>query len=100
MIEMGYFTLGPEAVALTEDVYAYGWVREFDWMSWSHTAEGRRMLHDPAVLEDANEEDLAMVLTVCMREAHWGAEALNDRFRDGVLTRVLERAATLLRLRN
>ena len=100
VIEVGYFTLGPEAVALTEDVYAYGWVRDFDWMSWSLTGEGHRMLQDPAALEDASDDDLARVLTVCMREAYWGAEALNDRFRAGVLTRVIERAAALLRLRN
>ncbi|WP_286159129.1 DUF6508 domain-containing protein [Methylobacterium sp. Leaf456] len=95
--EMGYFSLGPEAAAFMADVYAYGWVRDFDWMSWSHTLEGRCLLHDPTALEAANEEGLARVLTVCMRQAHWGSEDLDDRFREGLLTRLMERAATLCR---
>lgn len=99
MIEMGYFTLGPEAVAFIGDVYAYGWVRDFDWMTWSRTAQGGRLLQDPVALANADEDDFARVLTVCMREAHWGPEALNDRFREGLLTRVLERAAALFHQR-
>ncbi|MFG5120490.1 DUF6508 domain-containing protein [Methylorubrum sp. POS3] len=98
--EMGYFSLGPEAAAFIDDVYAYGWVRDFDWMSWLHTLEGQYLLHDPAALEAANEERLARVLTVCMREAHWGSEALDYRFREGLLTRLMERARALLRSRN
>lgn len=100
VIETGYFSLGLEAVAFMGDVYAYGWVRDFDWMSWSHTVEGRCLLHDPSALESANEEGLARVLTVCMREAHWGSEALDYHFREGLLTRVMERARALLRSRN
>lgn len=100
VIVMGHFVLGPEAVAFMDDVYAYGWVRDFDWMSWSHTAEGRRLLHDPVAMESADEERLARVLTVCMRQAHWGSEALDDRAREGLLTRLMERAATLCRSRN
>lgn len=94
--EMGYFSLSPEAVAFMADVYAFGWVRDFDWMNWSHTLEGRCLLHDPTALEAANEEGLARVLTLCMREAHWGSEALDHRFREGLLTRVMERAGSLL----
>lgn len=82
------------------DVYAYGWVRDFDWMSWSHTLEGRYLLHDPTALEAADEEGLARVLTVCMREAHWGSEALDYRFREGLLTGVMKRARVLLSLRS
>ncbi|ARO55865.1 hypothetical protein B2G69_18140 [Methylorubrum zatmanii] len=100
VIVMGHFSLGPEAVAFMDDIYAYGWVRDFDWMGWSHTPEGQRMLHDPSALENADEDDLAQVLTVCMREAHWGPEALHTRFREGLLPRLMERAATLSRSRN
>ena len=92
---MGYFSLGPKGSALIGDAHAYGWVREFDWMTWSSTPEGDRLLGDPSALSGADEDALARVLTVCMREAHWGPEALDGRFREGLLTRVVARAAEL-----
>lgn len=100
MTEMGHYTLGPEAVAFMSDVHAYGWVRDFNWMEWSQTAEGQRMLHELFGLENADEEGITRVLTVCMREAHWGSQALEQRFNEGLLVRIIERAATLLYLRN
>lgn len=100
VIETGYFTLGPEAVAFQSDACAYGWVREFDWMKWSQTPEGQHRLRDPVGLTDASDEDLARVLTVCMRGAHWGPSALDAQFREGLLTRIVERATALLDLRN
>lgn len=100
VIEIGYFSLGPEAVAFQRDAYAYGWVRNFDWIEWSQSTEGQRRLRDPAGLDETDEEDLARVLTVCMRNAHWGPSSLDAQFREGLLTRIAERAMVLLDLRN
>ena len=95
LIVMGYFSLGPEGSALMGDAYAYGWVRQFAWMEWSSIPEGERLLRDPSALAGADEDALARVITVCMREAHWGPEALDGRFREGLLTRIVHRAAEL-----
>lgn len=95
VIVMGYFSLSDEAGALVRDAYDFGWVRGFDWMDWSQTPEGVYLLEDPCALIEADREDLARVVTVCMRSAHWGSKALADYYRSGLLLRILERASVL-----
>lgn len=96
VIHIGYFTLSNEAGALMRDAYDFGWVRGFEWMSWSQTLEGVYLLEDPCALIEADRGDLARVLTVCCRSAHWGSEALEDFHSSGLLVRILERASVLL----
>lgn len=96
VIHVGYFTLSNEAGAFMGDAYDFGWVRDFTWMDWSRTPEGIYLLEAPNGLNAANRDDLARVITVCMRSAHWGSEALEDYHRSGLLVRILERASVLL----
>ncbi len=95
VIQIGYFSLFREAEALMRDAYAYVWVRDFDWLTWSETPEGAYLLEDPCALIEAERDDLARVVTVCMRSAHWGSEALEGYHQSGLLVRILERAAVL-----
>jgi hypothetical protein len=93
---MGYFTIGPEAHAFMVGAYEHGWVREFDWPGWLGTPEAGRLLSDPATLAAADQDDLARTLTVCLRQDRFIEGGLNGWFEDGLLTRILQRAAVLL----
>lgn len=94
MMVMGYFTLSPEAQAFLED--AYGWVRDFDWTAWTKTPEADRLLDDPAAVAAADQDDLARMLTVLLRQDRFIEGSLNTSFESGFLTRILDRAAGLL----
>lgn len=96
VIHVGYFTLSDEAGAFMGDAYDFGWVRDFAWMDWSRTPESIYLLEAPNGLNAADRDDLARVITVCMRSAHWGSEALEDFHSSGLLVRILERASVLL----
>jgi Family of unknown function (DUF6508) len=71
-------------------------VREFDWPAWLGTPEADRLLSGPATLAVANQDDLARTLTVCLRQDRFMEGGLNGWFENGLLTRILQRAAVLL----
>jgi ADP-ribosyl-[dinitrogen reductase] hydrolase len=96
MIELGYTSYGEQAERFVQAAYHYGWVRRVDWMAWQNTEEGRRLLNDPAALESADEDDLARVLTTCLREERFCEGALAGAFESGLISRVLRRAEQLL----
>ena len=52
---------------------------------------------DARALAQATPEQLARLLTVCVREDRFCEGALESAFESGLLTRILERAAVLLR---
>ena len=95
-IEAGWFSMSEPGQAFVKDAYAHGWVIEFDWSKWAMTDEGQLLLHSPKAIAEASEEDLARVLTVCLRADRWSEGSLNADFERGLLTRILERAAALL----
>ena len=41
---MGYFTMGPEALAWMKGAYEHGWVREFDWGEWQQSTHSSRTI--------------------------------------------------------
>src|SRR5262249_48969001 len=78
--------------------YVLGWVmRDFDWPTWKQTPEAQTLRDDVKALEQATPEQLARLLTVCIRQDRLCEGALEAAFESGLLTRILERAAVILR---
>jgi uncharacterized protein DUF6508 len=76
-------SLSAEAYAFEQAAYAFGWVEweKFDWPQWKGTAEAKQLRDDPGVLARATPEQLAKLLTVCIRQ---------DRFSEGTLQAAFE----------
>jgi hypothetical protein len=95
-MQMPYYSLSEAGMAFYKAVYALGWVVDFDWPEWGRTPEGERLLGDPAVLAEASVEDLARVITTCIRRDRFCEGALAGDFKEGRLLAILRRAAALL----
>jgi hypothetical protein len=76
--------------------YAYGWVRMVWWMEWCKTPRGKALLEDRGALATANEDDLAAILTTCIRADRFSDGALDAVFKNGLILRVVTRAKELL----
>ena len=88
--------LGEEAEEFYKVVYDYGWVRAFDWSTWGRSEDGQRLLNDPDALAQANEDDLAKVITVCIRADRFSEGYLAGCYESGLLGRVVARTDVLL----
>lgn len=97
-VTMGWISLGEEAQEFYKVVYDYGWIRAFNWSEWGQSAEGERLLNDPDALAQANEDDLARILTVCIRADRFSEGYLAGSYESGLLGRVVARADVLLGL--
>ena len=100
-VEDGVITLDgsaltPDAQRFYEMAYEYGWVRPLDWSAWWGTADGQRLINDPAVMATATADDLAWVLTTCIRADRFCDGYLENAFDAGLITRVATRAEALL----
>ena len=93
---LGWTELGVEAGRFYRMVYDYGWVRRLDWMAWRDTEAGRRLMHDVNAMAQATEDDLARVLTTCVRADRFCEGYLADAFEAGLIGRVVLRAGRLL----
>jgi hypothetical protein len=92
-----YFSLSEEAAAFEQKAYELGWVmHDFDWGTWKQTPEAISLRDDAQALEQATPEQLARLLTVCIRQDRFCEGALEGAFQSGLLTRILERAAVIL----
>jgi len=78
--------------------YKFGWVLwgEFDWAEWMKTQEAQRLRDDREALSRATPDQLARLLTVLIRQDRFVEGALQSAFESGLLTRILERAASIL----
>lgn len=95
----GYFTLSDVADSFFDAVHEPGWVTAgFDWEEWSLTPEAERLRHDPQALASATAEDLARLITVCIRSDRFAQGALNSHFESGLLPRILQRAERVVTL--
>jgi len=94
--QMPFFALGETASALHELCYKDAWVLSgFDWSEWMQSPEATTIRDDPGVLAAANAEQLAMLLTVLMRQMRFCEGSLADAFETGLLTGILRRAKAL-----
>jgi len=93
---MGYYDLSPTAIEFIEAAYHLGWVvAGFDWGSWQHTDEGRRLLRDPESVQRADPDQLASLLTVLIRADRFVDGELGHAYASGLLTAILRRADEL-----
>src|SRR5262245_26348819 len=93
-----YFSLSEMAWSFEQTAYDLGWVLcDFDWPTWKQTSEAQTLRDDVQALAQATPEQLARLLTVCIRQDRLCEGALEAAFKSGLLTRILERAAVILR---
>ena len=95
VIEMGWTSYGPEAQAFMKDAYDYGWVQSTNWTGWMQTEGAQRLSQDPARMAVATIEDLAKVLTVCLRRDRFMEGSLAADFESGLIIRIVKRAEEL-----
>jgi Family of unknown function (DUF6508) len=92
-----YFSLSEGAWSFEQKAYDLGWVMlDFDWPTWKQTPEAETLRDDVQALAQATPEQLARLLTVCIRQDRFWEGALEGAFKSGLLTRILERAADVL----
>lgn len=92
-----YVTLSEDAAAFVQACYDFGWVvSQFDWGDWQGGKEARDLCSDASALAQASPEQLACLLTTCIRQDRFSEGALKSSFESGLLIRILTRAATIL----
>jgi hypothetical protein len=79
-----------------QTAYDYGWVRTLQWSEWRATERGRYLMQNPKAMAEANEDDLACVITTCLRADRFCDGYLAEAFEAGLITRVVGRAEQLL----
>ena len=91
------FCLSPPAESFLRAAYGYGWVVSgFNWFAWAESSEASSLRDGPEGLRSAAPEQLAYLLTVCVRQDSIDDGVLLSAFEGGLLTRILERAAVIL----
>lgn len=93
---LGWTSLGVEAGRFYQMVYDYGWVCRLEWAAWRDTEAGGRLMHDPDAMAQATEDDLARVLTTCVRVDRFCEGYLADAFDAGLIGCAVLRAEQLL----
>jgi len=92
-----YAAYSPETKLFVQSAYKFGWVSpEFDWGDWMLTEEAAQLREHPEALSKATPDQLARLLTVLIRQDRFVEGALQSAFESGLLTRILERAASIL----
>ena len=94
---MPYFESGPTAEAFTLAVARGSWVIVgFDWMTWLQTDEGQALRDRREALVEAGADELAKLLTAIVRSDRFVEGSMSGAIESGLLTRIAQRAATLL----
>ena len=97
VITLPHFSLSDLAESFVQKAYELGWVMpDFDWGTWKETPEAQSLRDDDQTLSKATPEQLACLLTVCIRQDRFSEGELEAAFRSGLLTRILERAVVIL----
>ena len=95
-IHLGGYTFTEDGLRFCKTLCEYDWIREFDWVCWRDTERGRALLHDRAVLMQANADELAQVLTTCVRADRFSDGYLAPAYDSGLIGCVIARAGQLL----
>jgi len=97
VIHMPYYVFGPTADAVRAAIGRGGWIiTGFDWITWLRTEEGAALRDRPEALAAATVDDLARLLTAIVRSDRFVEGSLAGAFESGLLSRIAQRAATLL----
>ena len=76
--------------------YDLGWVRSLPWSEWRDTPCGHVLMQDPAAMAGATLDELACVLTTCIRADRFCDGYLADAFTAGLIGQVVLQAKKLL----
>ncbi len=96
VVTMAWFALSQQAAAFVAAAYAGHWIRpEIRWSQWIGRAAGQRLWKDPAALADADEGEVAHLLTALIRGDRFNEGLLAAAHADGTLRRLLARVAEL-----
>ena len=94
---MPYTAHSDVVTAFVDMLYETGWVLpNFDWPQWAQTEEASGLRDDECALSLATSDQLAKLLTVCVRQDRFMEGALLDAFESGLTLRIILRAAELL----
>ena len=90
------FLLNAETERFVADCYAHGWVLAgFDWAAWAQSPEAQTLRDEPTALARADEQQLARLLTVAIRQERFVEGALAAAFASGLILGILRRADAL-----
>lgn len=95
--QMPWFDLDEQASKFLKVTHDYGWVIDNDWPAWAQSPEARRLAREPKALENATAVELARMITVSVRRDRFCEGSLAADFRSGLIARIVQRAALLLR---
>jgi hypothetical protein len=74
--------------------YDDGWmVAGFDWTDWT---EGRAIVHDKALIEDADLLTIRKLITALVRSDRFCEESLQAAYEEGTITAILARISKML----
>jgi len=94
---MPYVDFSAEANSFIQAAYDFGWVLpQFDWPAWQDTPGATKLRDDINGLANATPKQLAKLLTVSIRQDRFAEGALQSAHDSGLLTRILQRAKTIL----
>lgn len=93
----GYFDMSEPAEQFVQDAYDHKWMMTgFDWPAWAKSNEGASLRFHPQTIEQAIVDQLAKLLTACIRSERFCEGALAEAYHAGVLTRITRRARCLI----
>lgn len=96
-IHMPYVDFSPTVVRFIEAAYENDWVMaDFDWPEWARSSRAMRLHDDPDSISQAGASDLFRLLTVFIRQDRFMEGALLEAFDNGLIIRIVRRAASIL----
>ncbi len=79
-----------------ETAYRTGWVDCTDWVAWTETAGGKRMLYEQDAVATADLDQLRCLVTALIRKDRFCDGTLAEAIESGLILRVVARAQLLL----
>ena len=96
VLQMPFYSLSDAGSSFCQTAYDFGWVlADFNWPVWNSTPEAERLRDDHGALANATPDQLAMLLTVILRQDRFCEGELASCFASGLLTRIVRRAGVL-----
>ena len=95
MVQMPWWDARPVGMELLRSLREDGWLRPFNWIAWSSTPRGSKLLGSLDGLDDANEEELVRILTTLVRQDRFFDGALASAIQGGYVPHVCRRAGEL-----
>ncbi len=91
-----YYAFSDDALRFLDDVSAGNWVRpEISWSGEPEREQFFRMRDDPAAIEFASVEEIALLLTTLVRGDRFNEGMLAKAFEDRMIERILARVQSL-----